>query len=244
MLKSEVRKLYEDRNAAKKTLTSNEKSASIMERKYTIAKEMLDKTTSEKQKLLKSNFNLKKRADQLEAKLNANKIKEEILVKKGIRNNPSILSLTHSDIRSITPQTQGSHTWQSILYSTSENQLGRDPLPSAVTNPSEKSKCENQLIADVPDFDGLRLKIDSLAHEREFLKNENELLKVRLEELTKKIVVLEKKVSESNANMEKITKNLDCKSLELDNAFKKYERAEKIAANLENQYKVEIIIKS
>jgi chromosome segregation ATPase len=219
------------------TLISHEKSSSIIERKYTIAKEMLDKATSERQKLAKTNFDLKRRADQLEAKLNANKIKEQIMAKKGIKSfsiKPDILS----DTRIMTPETQVSHSWQSILYSGSEDQNNRDPAPSAITNLTEKSTIEKPTITDVPDFEALRLKIESLGKERDFVQNENRLLKVRVEELTRKIVNLEKRLSESNTKSEKLKQTLDNKSEELDNASKKYERAEKIAAHLEKQYKV------
>ena len=60
MLKSELRRLHHDRHSVHKTIISHEKSSSIIERKYTIAKEMLDKATSERQKLAKTNFDLKK----------------------------------------------------------------------------------------------------------------------------------------------------------------------------------------
>ena len=238
MLRSELRRLHHDRHSVHQTLISHEKSSSIIERKYTIAKEMLDKATSERQKLAKTNFDLKRRADQLEAKLNANKIKEQIMSKKGIKSfsiKPDVLS----DTRIMTPETQVSHSWQSILYSGSEDQNNRDPAPSAMTtNLTEKSTIEKPTITDVPDFEALRLKIESLGKERDFVQNENRLLKVRVEELTRKIVNLEKRLSESNKKSDKLQQTLDNKSEELDNAFKKYERAEKIAAHLEKQYKV------
>ncbi len=229
--------LRNDRVAVQKNLISHEKSSNIMDRKYTIAKEMLDKATSDKQKLIKANFDLKRRADQLEAKLSANKVKEQIWAKKGIKNQ-LVKSDIIADTRTMTPQTEISHTWQSILYSNSEHQIDREPPPSRLSNFSQKSASEKPLLTKVPDFEALRLKIESLGNEREFLQNENELLKVRIEELSKKIVTLEKKISESNSNSEKLISNLDQKSAELDMAFKKYERAEKIAAHLEKQYKV------
>lgn len=237
MLRSELKRLHHDRHAVQQTLISNERSSSIMERKYIIAKEMLEKTTSEKQKLLKANFDLKRRADQLEAKLSANKIKEQILKKKGLKNQTVKPELV-SDTRTMTPQTQISHTWQSVIYSRSESNVNGDPPPSGVSNITESSGPEKFTLTEVPDFEALRLKIESLANEREFLQNENGLLNVRIEELSKKIVTLEKKLSESNIDCEKLVMNLDKKAVELDNAFKKYERAEKIAAHLERQYKV------
>lgn len=235
MLKSEIRSLRNDRVAVQQTLISHEKSSSIMDRKYAIAKEMLEKATSDKQRLAKANFDLKRRADQLEAKLNANKVKDQILAKKGIKNRPAKSDII-TDTRTMSPQTQISHTWQSVLYA--ESSIDREPPPSGVTNGSQRSASEKPIITEVPDFESLRLKIESLANEREFLHNENELLKVRIEELSKKIVTLERRLSESSTESEKIIKNLDQKSAELDLAFKKYERAEKIAAHLEKQYKV------
>ena len=74
MLKSEIRRLYQDKNDIRKDIISTEKSTNIIERKFMLAKEMLEKLQTEKKKLLKSNFELKKRADVLEAKYNQQKI--------------------------------------------------------------------------------------------------------------------------------------------------------------------------
>ncbi len=73
MLKSEIRRLYQDKNDIRKDIISTEKSTNIIERKFILAKEMLEKLQTEKKKLLKSNFELKKRADVLESKYNQKK---------------------------------------------------------------------------------------------------------------------------------------------------------------------------
>ena len=70
MLKTEIRGLYQEKKESRKQVMSKEKSTLLLERKYIIAKEMLEKLQEEKVKLLKSNFDLKRRSDTLEVKFN------------------------------------------------------------------------------------------------------------------------------------------------------------------------------
>lgn len=68
--------------------------------------------------------------------------------------------------------------------------------------------------------------------------NENRILKVRIDELSSKIVSMERKLDESTASIENLSHDVNMKKEELDEAAKKYQRAEKIAAHLEKQFRV------
>jgi hypothetical protein len=68
--------------------------------------------------------------------------------------------------------------------------------------------------------------------------NENRILKARIEELSSKIISMEKRMDESTASVEKLSHEVSLKREELEQAAKKYQRAERIAAHLEKQFKV------
>ena len=68
--------------------------------------------------------------------------------------------------------------------------------------------------------------------------NENRILKLRIDELSSRILTLERKLDDSTATLEKLSEDVTLKKGELDEAAKKYQRAEKIAAHLERQFRV------
>lgn len=72
--------------------------------------------------------------------------------------------------------------------------------------------------------------------------NENRILKLRIDELSSRILSMERKLEESTASLEKLSQDMTLKKGELSEAEKKYQRAEKIAAHLEKQFKVCFIL--
>ena len=68
MLKTEIRRLYKDKNTIQKVRLQDERSSSVIERKYLLAKEKLDKLQVERHEMLKNNFDLKCRYEDVEKK--------------------------------------------------------------------------------------------------------------------------------------------------------------------------------
>jgi hypothetical protein len=70
MLKTEIRRLYQDRQAVVKARLKDDKSSSVLERKYIIVKEAYDKLKSERQEIKTQNFECKHRAEEMEKRYN------------------------------------------------------------------------------------------------------------------------------------------------------------------------------
>jgi septal ring factor EnvC (AmiA/AmiB activator) len=64
------------------------------------------------------------------------------------------------------------------------------------------------------------------------------MLKSRIDELASKIENMEKRLNEATTTNDKLNDQLKKSKEELESSTKKYERAEKIAAHLEKQFKV------
>ena len=64
------------------------------------------------------------------------------------------------------------------------------------------------------------------------------MLKARIDDLASKIENMEKRLNEATSNNDKLNDQLKKNKEDLDVSTKKYERAEKIAAHLEKQFKV------
>jgi hypothetical protein len=70
MLKTEIRRLYQDRQAVVKARLKDDKSSSVLERKYILVKEAYDKLKSERQEVKTQNFEFKFRAEEMEKRYN------------------------------------------------------------------------------------------------------------------------------------------------------------------------------
>ncbi|KAL3899001.1 MAG: hypothetical protein SGCHY_002347 [Lobulomycetales sp.] len=70
MLKTEIRRLHQDRQAVVRSRLQDDKSSSVLERKYILVKEALDKLKTERQEIKLSNFELKCRAEDMEKRYN------------------------------------------------------------------------------------------------------------------------------------------------------------------------------
>lgn len=66
MLKTEIRRLYTDRADVRKARMADERATQGLERKYVLAREMVDKLKKERYELQKTNYELKMRADEME----------------------------------------------------------------------------------------------------------------------------------------------------------------------------------
>ena len=133
MLKAEIRQLYKEKKDGNKDEISKLKASAIFERKFTINKEMLEKLTEEKKKLLKENFDLKRRADTLESKyiraLNENKKNVERAIKmpavRGARGGPV--------------STKSEAGWSSLLSSDQSERHAAEPNPSILEDAKSKN---------------------------------------------------------------------------------------------------------
>ncbi len=70
MLKTEIRRLYQDRQNVVKARLQDDRSSSVLERKYILVKEAYDKLKSERQEVKTQNFEFKFRADEMEKRYN------------------------------------------------------------------------------------------------------------------------------------------------------------------------------
>ena len=239
MLKTEIRRLNQDKLDSKKKSIVSEKSSLYLERKYIVAKEMVEKLSVEKKKLVSTNFELKRKSDEFEAKYNETKYRLSvekmrmpgIMPQQGIQRNNG----------ASTPHSQNTHSWESLAYSGFRQDKPSEPNPSMITGAKASTDGATtdkpQVSYELPDFESWRLKIESLTKERQYLDNENNLLKTRLQEISLKIVQLEKKLGEVEAKNGQLQSDMDVKKSELIECNKKYNRAEKIAAHLEKQFK-------
>eukprot|EP00842_Homolaphlyctis_polyrhiza_P005661 jgi/Hompol1/6096/HPOL_000356-RA len=68
MLRTEIRRLYQDRSELKRVRMENEASAINIERKTELFKEMIDKLKAERYELQRANYALKRKAEEMERK--------------------------------------------------------------------------------------------------------------------------------------------------------------------------------
>ncbi|KAJ3077707.1 hypothetical protein HK102_005023 [Quaeritorhiza haematococci] len=91
MLKMEVRRLYQERLETRKARFVDERHSSVWERKFVLAREMLDKFKAERHELQRVNFELKCRSEDMEKRYNELKTQyqnftaQECFIQKGFQ---------------------------------------------------------------------------------------------------------------------------------------------------------------
>jgi hypothetical protein len=86
MLKTEIRRLYQDRQNVVKARLQDDKSSCVLERKYILVKEAYDKLKAERQEVKTQNFEFKYRAEEMEKRYNDLKIQYQHFAEVSQRN--------------------------------------------------------------------------------------------------------------------------------------------------------------
>ncbi|KAJ3119051.1 hypothetical protein HDU96_003226 [Phlyctochytrium bullatum] len=267
MLKTEIRRLYEDRKEVKRARMLDEKSNQGLERKYLLAKEMVEKLKADRHELQRTAFELKMKAEEMErkyfdAQIMAKKMAEqagrtvgEITARLASNNAPTnhgddaLLHLpVPTGLASLTPIKLPPPVWASI-GSTPGGPNDRGPAPTGSKESlqakggslaSEKASSKSvvsEVSSELPDFQAWKLKIESLTCERAFLVDENNMMKAKVEDLTARLAKADRNMAQIQQrlkNMEKEVKNLQAQN---KTATLKYQRAERVAASIERQFK-------
>lgn len=225
MLKAEIRRLNQDRASVMKSRLTDEKSSSVLERKYLMTKEMLEKMKAERHELQKSCFEMKCRAEDMEKRYK--ELKSQYKHFADVARRHSQAGSSHSQ----------KAAWAS-LSSTPGGTLSRngEPVPSPFVKGEDVSMNEPES-DQIPDFEAWRLRLGSLTTERDFLKSENDALKRRLESTENKNNSLERYKSDTSSRLKSsdvMTKNAQ---QQLESIQIRCKRAEKLAAYIEKQFK-------
>ena len=91
MLKTEIRRLYEERKEVRKARLTDEHSGQVIERKYILAKETVEKLKAERKQLQRTCFELRTHAETMEKRFNEAKLQA---VKIAERAGKSIGNIT------------------------------------------------------------------------------------------------------------------------------------------------------
>jgi chromosome segregation ATPase len=262
MLKTEIRRLYEDRKESNKAKLTDERSSQALERKYILAREMVDKLKTERSELQRTCFELKTKADEMERRFYDAQMQAKRLAEKAGRTVGEIsLRLSGnggnhgnastrdgspspnqgpSALGTLAPLKLPPPVWASLATTPGGSRNPTEPPGTEngdqMSLSSGRNSKSNQ--DDLPDFEAWRLKIESLTSERAFLVNENTLLKDRVNELSNKIGKLEKIVGDMQGRLRNTDKDIRNAQQQAKVAAAKYSRAEKVAASIEKQFRV------
>ncbi|KAJ3214334.1 hypothetical protein HDU67_001775 [Dinochytrium kinnereticum] len=267
MLKTELRRLYTDRKEVRRARMLDEKTNEGLERKYMLAKEMVEKLKAERHELQRTAFELKVKAGEMEkkyfdAQIMAKKMAEqagrtvgEITTRlasntKGSGQSDDFFDFNlppSNGLAALVPIKLPPPVWASLGSTPGGSQSlappggsKEDMQPKGASLASEKASSKSvvsEASQELPDFHSWKLKIESLTCERAFLVNENCLLKSKVEDLTIKIAKTERMNSQAQQRLKNIDRDL--KNLQTQNKAisSKYQRAEKVAASIERQFK-------
>ncbi|KAJ3107366.1 hypothetical protein HDU97_004248 [Phlyctochytrium planicorne] len=268
MLKTEIRRLYEDRKEVRRARMLDEKSNQGLERKYMLAKEMVEKLKAERHELQRAAFELKVKADDMEkkyfdAQIMARRMAEqagrtvgEITMRltsnmKGagkVDEIPELNLPAPSGLAALVPIKLPPPVWAS-LGSTPGGSIGgggpmgslsKEDLAKGGSLSSDKASSKASVLEDpasLPDFHAWKLKIESLTCERAFLVNDNNLLKSKADDLTVKIAKADRSLNQVQQKLKNCERDLKSSQNQTKIMQAKYQRAEKIAASIEKQFK-------
>jgi hypothetical protein len=219
MLRSEIRRLVEDRGDLRVRGLEREKETLHRDRKLQLLQEMTDKLKSERYELSRNNHNYQKKVELLEKKLYDANLKIRLLSKDGKKSAPTAPK-TNDDSHFPIPSSK-SHLEPNV------------PKQSSVSDSGDSSSSK-----EIPDFDAWRLRLDSLSSEKAFLMSENDAQKHKLQEQTQSIESLQTKLHQ----IQMATKNEKLGQSENERKLaileSKLSRAKKVAAFMEKQLKV------
>ncbi|KAJ3202003.1 hypothetical protein HDU82_007674 [Entophlyctis luteolus] len=267
MLKTEIRRLQEEKKEEKRNNLQEERSFQALERKYILVREMVAKLKRERTELQRTCFEFKMKFDEMEkmyfnSQLAAKRMSEkagqtvgEIVTR--LSSNTKTCAAAHQESSSgdssivlIQPQLDNTSVLQSVklpppiwasLATTPRQSTSAktEALPTENTDVSSSVHESSSLSyrSDPPDFAAWKLKFESLTTERTFLIHENGILKQRIDELGMKISKLERSNKESAAHVASLENDLSSSENQVKTLFARCTKSERIAASIEKQFK-------
>ncbi|KAH9248728.1 hypothetical protein BASA81_013618 [Batrachochytrium salamandrivorans] len=249
MLRTEIRRLYQDKKDLRKSRTENIQISMNVERNTEVLKEMVEKLKSERYELQRTNYVLKRKAEEMErkyfdAKLQARKITERQQLSQSKTSNAA--QQQHQKLSQSIPLLMGG-SLNSLVSASNPSLLGLNSAPAEIPEQSTgKDRLNNETldsfslnreVKHLPDFEAWRLKIDSLVKEKVYHINENKKLK---DEILMYMECISK--GEQLLRDERLKHSMvKAQRQELDdsvrNLNRRCQRAEKIAAHMEQQIK-------
>ncbi|KND03985.1 uncharacterized protein SPPG_01433, partial [Spizellomyces punctatus DAOM BR117] len=237
MLKTEIRRLYADRSDVRKARMADERATHGLERKYVLAREMVDKLKAERYELQKANYELKNRAEQMERRYFDAKAQSR-------RNTEGSKSDIGTRISSAESKSTDRPAWASFASTPGGgvDKNAKEPPPT-ITTPGGRSVIQGtqengkEQLNDIPDLQAWRLKIETLTSERQYLMNENDMLKHRTSELSSRVATLEKHLADMQQRWKTLEREREQQQAQLKTFVNRCSRAEKVAAHLEKQFK-------
>ncbi|TPX65655.1 hypothetical protein SpCBS45565_g05040 [Spizellomyces sp. 'palustris'] len=237
MLKTEIRRLYADRSDVRKARMADERATHGLERKYVLAREMVDKLKAERYELQKTNYELKNRAEQMERRYFDAKAQS----RRNVEGSKSDLGTRISSAES---KSTDRPAWASFSSTPGGgvDKNAKEPPPT-ITTPGGRSVIQGihengkEQLNDIPDLQAWRLKIETLTSERQYLMNENDMLKHRTSELSSRVATLEKHLADMQQRWKTLEREREQQQAQLKTFVNRCSRAEKVAAHLEKQFK-------
>ncbi|KAI8802630.1 hypothetical protein BJ742DRAFT_683908 [Cladochytrium replicatum] len=251
MLKTEVRRLYEDRRDLRQARMLDERNTSAIERKYIVAKEMVEKVKQEKYELQKANYELRTRAEDLEKRFVEAKLQLKRFADAATRHVGELANRYYVRAEDASLMKRSVLGWiiqdlatvrLRLLRSTPVEMVDpsiekRHGTPVSNTSGKIPRKIQQETIKLLTDIKELHLKIDSLTSEQTFLLNENQVLKRNLEQITKTIDDVERKLTAKDIKVKRL-ENENRNHVETNKVLSsRIARAEKVAAYIERQFK-------
>ncbi|ORY53524.1 hypothetical protein BCR33DRAFT_654817 [Rhizoclosmatium globosum] len=243
MLKTEIRRLQEERREERKNNITDERSNQALERKYILAREMVTKLKQERQELQRTCFELKTKADEMEKRYFDSQLMAKRMAEKAGRTvEITLVQPQSNNLVALQTVKLPPPIWASLATTPRDSGSARtrtEPLPTDNTDGSSSFQETSTLSSkkELPDFGAWKLKIESLTTERTFLLHENGILKSRIDELGVKLSKAERSNQESLQRMNILDKEIKAGQTQIKTLNAKCQKAEKIAASIEKQYK-------
>ncbi|OUM59185.1 hypothetical protein PIROE2DRAFT_15352, partial [Piromyces sp. E2] len=210
--REEIKLHIKDKKDKISEIIENRKIMLAREKKQILLGEINAKLKEENKKLSKDNFQLRVQKKELISKYN-------------------VLNYEHSCLMNLVSKNKIEIPFTHRINNTAN---------SNVIQPNEdiydhiKEANDNYMI---PDIQKMMLRIDSLTSEKKYLLNDNNVLKRNIEILKKQLSSVNNNKCVINKEIKVLKDNIKDKTNQLNLSNKKYERAQKIAAFLENQIK-------
>ncbi|KXS19575.1 hypothetical protein M427DRAFT_143316 [Gonapodya prolifera JEL478] len=224
MLKTEIRSLYSERKETKRKRMKEVRSNEVIDRKYLLTKEMLEKVTGSRAELERENFRLQ--SELLECERRCQHMKNEYVrfTEMSLANVQSTLVARNSS----------ANIERSAMPAGSDPGKRGYPLGSTGASTGNPGNTPDLFTLDA---ESIRLKVESLTAEREFSRNENQLLKRKFDELSNEAQSLRSSLRKFQTKLQAAERELKDHNQFVRLKQMRYSRAEKVAAFLEYKLK-------
>jgi chromosome segregation ATPase len=208
MAKQEIKLHVKDKKDKLNEIIENRKMMLAREKKEILLSEMNNKLREENKKLNKDIFQLK-------------------VEKKDLISKYNVLNYEHASVMNLISKNKFE-----IPFSKSLNTNVIQPNDNVYDHIKEAN--DNYMI---PDIQKMMLRIDSLTSEKKYLLNENNVLKRNIEMLKNQVSTMNNNKNTTNKEIKSLKDTIKDKTNQYSTLNKKTEKAQKIAAFLENQIK-------